>query len=54
MKNNNVSGFHQIKLIQSMHQPPDLKRHLTKAEYGEVLSGMLTVATKGLSAATIS
>ena len=39
LKNNNVSGFHNIKLIQSKRQSPNLKKLLTKAEFGEVLSG---------------
>ena len=38
-KNNNVSGFHNIELIQSKRQSPNLKKFLTKAEFGEVLSG---------------
>ena len=39
LKNNSVSGFHNIKVIQSKRQAPNLKKFLTKAEYGEVLSG---------------
>ena len=39
LKNNSISSFHNIKLVQSKHQPPNLKRLLTKAEYGEVLPG---------------
>ena len=39
LKNDSVSSFHNIRLIQSKHQPPNLKRLLTKAEYGEVLPG---------------
>ena len=38
LKNNNVSGFHNIKLIQSKRQSPNLKKLLSKAEFGEVLS----------------
>ena len=38
-ENNNVSGFHNIDLIQSKRQTPNLKKLLTKAKYGEVLSG---------------
>ena len=38
LRNNNVSGFHNIKLIQSKRQSPNLKKPLTKAEFGEVLS----------------
>ena len=39
LKNNNVSRFHNINLIQSQRQPPNLKKLLTKEEYGEVLLG---------------
>ena len=39
MKNNNVSGFHNIKLIQSKRQSSNLKKLLIKAEFGEILSG---------------
>ena len=39
LKNNNVSGFLNIKLIQSKRQSPISKQKLTKAEFGEVLSG---------------
>ena len=39
LKNKSVSGFHNIKLIQSKRQSPNLKKLLTKLEYGEVLSG---------------
>ena len=38
LKNNNVSGFHNIKLIQTKCQSPNLKKLLTKAEFGEILS----------------
>ena len=38
LRNNNVSGFHNIILIQSKRQSPNLKRLLTKGEFGEVLS----------------
>ena len=38
-KNNIVSGFNNIKLIQSKRQSPNLKKLLTKAEFGEVSSG---------------
>ena len=54
LKNNSVSGFHNIKLIQSKRQPPNLKKILTEAEYEEVLSGTVTVVIKGINAATIS
>ena len=40
LKNDNISGFYNINLIQSKRQPPNLKNPLTKVEYGEVLSGM--------------
>ena len=46
LKINNVSGFHNINLIQSKRQPPDLKKLLTKAEYGEVLSGTYNCSGK--------
>ena len=39
LKSNNVSSFHNIKLIQSKRQSPNLKKLLTKAEFGEILSG---------------
>ena len=40
LKNNNVSGFLNIKLIQSKRQSPiSKKKQLTKAEFGEALSG---------------
>ena len=38
LKNDNVCSFHNIKLIQSKHQSPNPKEHLTKAQYGQVLS----------------
>ena len=46
MKNSNVSGFHNINLIQSKRQPPNLKKLLTKAEYGEVFSGTFNCSDK--------
>ena len=46
LKNNNVSGFHNIKLIQSKRQSPNLKKLLTKAEFGEVLSGTFNCSDK--------
>ena len=39
LKNNNISGFHNIKLIKSKRQSPNLKKILPKAEFEEVLSG---------------
>ena len=46
VKHNNVSDFHDIKLMQSKRQPPDLKKRLTKADFGEVLSGMFNCCDK--------
>ena len=46
LKNNSVSGFHNIKLIQSKCQPPNLKKLLTKAEHEEVLSGKFNCSDK--------
>ena len=46
LKNNSVSSFQNIKLIQSKHQPPNLKKLLCKAEYGEVLSGSFNCSDK--------
>ena len=46
MKHNNVSDFHDIKLIQSKRQSPDLKKLLTKADFGEVLSGAFNCSDK--------
>ena len=46
LKNNNDSGFHNIKLIQSKRQSPNLKKLLTKAEFGEVLSGTYNCSDK--------
>ena len=45
LKNNN-SSFHKIKLIQSKCQSPNLKKLLTKAEFGEVSSGMFNCNDK--------
>ena len=44
LKNNN--GFYNIKLIQSKRQSPNLKKLLTKAEFGEVLSGTFNCSDK--------
>ena len=38
LKNNNISGFQNIKVIQRKHLSPNIKKLLTKAEFGEVLS----------------
>ena len=46
LKNNNCSGFHNIKLIQSKRQFPNLKKLLTKGEFGEVLSHMFNCSDK--------
>ena len=46
LKNNNVSGFHNINLMQSKHQPLNLKNALIKVEYGEVLSGTFNRSDK--------
>ena len=54
LKNNHVSGFHNINLIHSKRQSPIFKKLLTKAEYGEVLSDTLTAVIKDANAATIS
>ena len=45
-KNNSVSGFHNIKLIQYKRQPTNLKKLLTKTEYGEVLPGTFNCSDK--------
>ena len=46
LKNNDVSGLHNIKLIQSKRQSPNLKKLLTKAEFGEVSSGTFNCSNK--------
>ena len=46
LKNNNVSSFHNIELIQSKRQSPNLKKQLTKAEFGEFLSGTFNCSDK--------
>ena len=46
LKNNNVSAFHNIKLIQSQRQSPNLKKLLSEAEFGEVLSGTFNCSDK--------
>ena len=45
LKNNSVSGFHNMNLIQSKRQPPPPKP-LTRAEYQEVLSGTFNCSDK--------
>ena len=42
----NDSGFHNIKLIQSKHQSPNLKKLSTQAKFGEVLSGTFNCSDK--------
>ena len=46
LENNNVSGFHNIKLMKSKCQSANLKKILTKAEFGELLSGTLNCSDK--------
>ena len=46
LKNNNVSGFNNIKLMQSKRQSLNLKIFLTKAEFGEVLSSTFNCSDK--------
>ena len=46
LKNNNIGGFHNIKLIQSKRQSPNLKNFFTKAEFGEVFSGTFNCSDK--------
>ena len=52
LKNNSVSGFLNINLIQSKHQPPNLKKLLSKAELVKFYPVRLTVVVKGVNAAT--
>ena len=46
LKNNNLSCFHNIKLIQSNCQSLNLKKLLAKAEFEEVLSGTFNCSDK--------
>ena len=46
LKKINFSGFHNINLTQSKHQPPNLKKCLPKAEYEEVSSGTFNCSDK--------
>ena len=41
-----ISGFHNIKLIKSKRQPPNLKKLLTKAAYEEALASTFTCTDK--------
>ena len=43
---NNVNGFHNINLIKRKCQPTNLKKLLTKTEYGEVLWDTLNCSDK--------
>ena len=46
LKSNDVSGLHNIKKIQSKRQSPNLKKLLTKAEFGEALSSTFNCSNK--------
>ena len=46
LNDNNVSGFHNIRLIQNKCQSPNLKKLLTKAKFGEVLLGTFNCSDK--------
>ena len=46
LKNNSVSRFHNIKLIQSNRQYPSLKKILKKEEFGKVLLGTFNCSDK--------
>ena len=46
LRNNNVSAFHNITLIQSKRQSPNLKKLLTKAKFGEVFSVTFNCSNK--------
>ena len=46
LKNTNISSFHNIKLMQSKCQSPNLKKLLTKAEFREDLSGTFNCSNK--------
>ena len=45
-KNNNVTSFHNIKVIQSKRQSSNLKKILTNTEIGQVLSGTFNCSDK--------
>ena len=45
LKNNSVNAF-RLSLVQSKRQLPNLKKLLTEAEYGEVLSGPFNCSDK--------
>ena len=46
LKSNSVRGFHNIKITQSKRRPQNLKKLLTKAEYGGVLLGTFNFSNK--------
>ena len=46
LKNNSVSGFPNIKLIQSKRQLHNVKKLLTNGEYREVSSGTFNCSNK--------
>ena len=46
LKKNNVSSFHNIKPLQSKHQSPNLKKLLTKPEFGEGSLGPVNCSDK--------
>ena len=54
LKNNNVRGFRNINLIQSKHQPPNLKSFLLKQNMEKFYRVHLTVVIKDVNAAAIS
>ena len=51
-RNNSISGLRNIKLIQSKHQPPNLKKLTQNME--KFYRVRLTVVIKGVNTATIS
>ena len=46
MNDNNVSGFHNIRLIENKRQSPNFKKLLTKAKFGGVLLGTFNCSDK--------
>ena len=46
LKDNNVSDFHNIKLIQIKRQSLNLKKPVAKAQFGEILSGTFNCSDK--------
>ena len=53
LKNDNISGFHNINLIQSKRQPRNIKKLLSKVKYGEALLGTFTCNDKRVNAALV-